>query len=184
MSKIKSPKFLLATLVLLAGWQSVPATVYYSKDEAFELAFGEGAAVESLPVFLTDEQAAAIEKTAQVKLDSKLFTFHVGKRGDQLLGYAAIESHNVRTQQETVLIVLTPKGELSRVEMLAFHEPPEYQPPAKWFERLYRRPLEDLRLDHGVDAISGATLSSRAAVDGVRKVLTIYRLALAEEKDR
>jgi len=179
MPKIKSPRILLATL--LAVWQSVPATVYYSKDEAFELAFGQGAAVESLPVFLTDDQAAAIEKTAQVKLDSKLFTFHVGKRGDQVLGYAAIESHNVRTQPETVLIVLTPRGELNRIEMLAFHEPPEYQPPARWFEKLYRRPFEDLRLNQGVDAISGATLSSRATVDGVRKVLAIYRLAFKEE---
>jgi hypothetical protein len=182
MSDIKSPKILFATLSLLVFWQTVPATVYYSKEEAFELAFGQGAAVESLPVFLTDEQAAAVEKAAQAKLDSKLFTFHVGKRGNQVLGYAAIESHTVRTQPETVLIVLSPQGELSRVEMLAFHEPPEYQPPAKWFEKLYRRPLEDLRLNQGVDAITGATLSSRAAVDGVRKVLAIYRLALAEEK--
>jgi uncharacterized protein with FMN-binding domain len=82
------------------------------------------------------------------------------------------------------MIVLTPDGQLSRIEMLAFHEPPEYQPPARWFEKLYRRPLEDLRLNQGVDAISGATLSSRAAVDGARKVLAIYRLAVKEEINR
>jgi hypothetical protein len=175
-----------ATLLLLAclGLSFVAqATVFYSKEEAFELAFGKGAEVEPLAVFLTDEQAEAVEKLAQVKLDSKLYTLHVGKRGGQVLGYAAIESHNVRTQPETVMILLSPSGELSRVEMLAFHEPPEYQPPARWFERLYRKPIADLRLNQGVDGISGATLSSRASLDGIRKVMAIYQVALKEGKN-
>ncbi len=170
-------------LFLLALASTSQATVFYSKEEAFELAFGAGAEVESLAVFLTDEQSEQIEKTAQVKLDSKLYTFHVGKRGGQILGYAAIESHNVRTQPETVMILLSPTGELIRVEMLAFHEPPEYQPPARWFERLYRRPLAELRLNQGVDGIAGATLSSRASLDGIRKVLAIYLIALKEGKN-
>jgi len=159
------------------------ATVFYSKEEAFELAFGKGAEVEPQALFLTDEQVDAIEKLAQVKLDSKLYTLHVGRRGGQVLGYAAIESHNVRTQPETVMILLSPTGELARVEMLAFHEPPEYQPPARWFERLYRRPLGELRLNQGVDGISGATLSSRASLDGIRKVLAIYQVAVREGKN-
>lgn len=173
----------IASIVFLS-WlalaNAAQATVYYSKDEAMELAFGQGAEVEPLSLFLTDEQAAEIEKIALAKLDSNLFTFHVGKRGGQVLGYAAIESHNVRTQPETVLIVLSPTGELVRVEMLAFHEPPEYQPPARWFERLYKRPAGDLRLGQGVDGIAGATLSCRASVDGIRKVLAIYQVAVKQ----
>lgn len=177
----KTARVFFLLFLILAN--TVSATVYYSKDEAFELAFGEGAEIESKPVFLSDEQAAEIEKAAQVKLESKLFALHVGKRGGQLLGYAFIESHNVRTQPETVLIVLSPTGELTRVEMLAFHEPPEYQPPARWFEKLYRRPLEELRLNQGVDGIAGATLSSKASLDGVRKAMALYRIALKEEKN-
>lgn len=175
------------TSILFLSWLGLAsvaqATVFYSKEEAFELAFGKDAEVESLPVFLTDEQAERIEKAAQAKLDSKLYTLHVGKRGGQVLGYAAIESHNVRTQPETVMILLSPTGELARVEMLAFHEPPEYQPPARWFERLYKRPLTELRLGQGVDGISGATLSSRASLDGIRKVMAIYQIALKEGKN-
>ncbi len=170
-------------LALLALAGVTQATVFYSKDEAFELAFGKDAAVEPVSLFLTDEQAEKIEKIAQVKLDSKLYSLHVGKRGGQVLGYAAIESHNVRTQPETVMIVLSPVGELVRVEMLAFHEPPEYQPPARWFERLYKRPLQDLRLGQGVDGISGATLSSRASLDGIRKVMAVYQVAVKEGKN-
>jgi hypothetical protein len=171
---------LLALIFILALSPAASGTVYYSKEEAFELAFGEGSEVEQIPVFLTDEQAAAIEKTAKTKLDSRLFTFYAGKRQGQALGYAALESHTVRTQPETMMIVLSPSGELVRAEILAFHEPPEYQPPARWFERLYRRPESELYLNQGIDGISGATLSSRAALDSIRKVMAIFRVAFRE----
>ncbi len=174
--------FILPLLLAIAMLSPVAlGMVYYSKEEAFELAFGKGAEVESLPVFLTDEQAAEIEKTAQSKLDGKLFTFYVGKKQGQILGYAALESHTVRTQPEMLMVVLAAGGELARAEILAFHEPPEYQPPARWFERLYKRPLEDLHLNRGIDGISGATLSSRAALDSIRKVMAVYKIALREE---
>ena len=175
-------KLILWFLSVLALASAANATVFYSKEEAFELAFGAGAEVEPLPIFLTDEQTEQIEKTAQVKLDSKLYTLHVGKRGGHVLGYATIESHNVRTQPETVMILLSPTGQLQRVEMLAFHEPPEYQPPARWFERLYGKPIGDLRLNQGVDGIAGATLSSLASLSGIRKVMAIYQIAMKEGK--
>ena len=155
------------------------STVFYSKEEAFELAFGAGSQVENLAVFLTDEQQAAIEKLARVKLDSQLYTFYQGMKNGQLLGYAAIESHTVRTQPETLLIVLSPKGELVKSEILAFHEPPEYKPSAAWFATLVRKPVDTLRLNKGVDAISGATLSVRASLDGIRKALAVYQVAVA-----
>ena len=166
-------------LVWLGLFGPVSAEVYYSKEEAFELAFGKDAEIEHLSLFLTDEQVSTIEKMAQVKLDSQLFTFYEGRRHGQTLGYAAIESHTVRTQPETLLIVLSPRGELVKSEILAFHEPPEYKPAAAWFERLYHRPVSELRLNQGVDAISGATLSSKASLDGIRKTLAVYTIAVA-----
>lgn len=179
----KSEKFfcLLLAAALLGAAAPSPAwaTVYYSKEEAFELAFGAGATVETIPVFLSDAQVTTIEKTAGTKLDSQLFTFYVGKRGAETLAYAAIESHTVRTHPETLLVVLSPKGELEKIEVLAFHEPPEYQPPARWFAQLLHKPLERLRLGDGFDAISGATLSSHAALGSARKVLAIYGVAFS-----
>lgn len=168
-------------LFWLLAWFSAGslATVYYSKQEALELAFGEQAQVEMLPLFLSDEQRVAIEHLAQVSLDSNLYTFYVGKRDDQVLGYAAIETHTVRTKPETLLIVLDAEGRLRQIEVLAFHEPPEYQPASQWFTRLLSVPLEEMRLGGGVDGISGATLSARAALDSVRKVLAIYQIAVA-----
>ncbi len=159
------------------------ATIFYSKNEAMELAFGAGTQIEPLSLFPDENQTAKIQQDAKVKLDSGLFTFYVGKKQDKILGYAAIETSTVRTKPETLMIVLTPDGELSSVVTLAFHEPPEYQPPQGWFEKLYKRPLADMDFNKGVDGISGATLSTRAAINSIRKVMAIYQV-MVKNKDQ
>jgi hypothetical protein len=164
-------------LGLALGVGDAAAVVYYAKDEAFELAFGADAVIEPRPLFLTDEQVAAIETKAKVKLESQLFTFYEGQRAGKVLGYAVLESHNVRTQAETLMLVLSPRGELTKAVMLAFHEPPEYKPPDRWYDGLVGKPATELVLNHGVDGVSGATLSVRAALDSVRKVVTLYQIS-------
>ncbi|ABA59414.1 hypothetical protein Noc_2972 [Nitrosococcus oceani ATCC 19707] len=165
--------------VLVAG--NAIGTIYYGKKEALELAFGKGAQVEILSLFLTDSQVEEIEQLARAKLESKLFTFYVGRNEGELLGYAAIESHTVRTKPETLLIILTSRGELDKIYTLAFHEPPEYQPPQRWFAQLYHRQITELNLNYGIQGITGATLSSRAAVSSARKVLAIYQVVIKEK---
>jgi FMN-binding domain len=155
------------------------ATVFYSKEEAFELAFGKGAEIVDHQVFLTDEQTVQIEQLAKTKLDSQLYTFFEARRSGQILGYAVIESHTVRTQPETLLIALSPKGELMKSEILAFHEPPEYKPSSAWFATLIGKPVNDLRQNQGVDGISGATLSVKASLEGIRKALAVFQIAMA-----
>jgi hypothetical protein len=171
----------LAFLLAILAAPNANSTIYYSKKEALELAFGKEALVEARSFFLTDAQITQVERIARIKLDSKLYTFYAGKRQDVLLGYAAIESHIVRTKPETLMIVLTPVGQLDRIYLLAFHEPPEYQPPERWFAQLYSRPLVDLELNRGVDGISGATLSSRSALGSARKVLALYQVLIAQK---
>lgn len=165
-------------LTLVATATPTLSGVFYSKNEAMELAFGKDAQVESQSLFPDEQQTASIEQQAKIKLDSGMLTFYVGKQQDKILGYAAIESITVRTKPETLMIVLTPEGELRNVTTLAFHEPPEYQPPERWFEQLYKKPLAELDFNKGVDGIAGATLSTRADISSIRKVMATYQVMI------
>jgi len=158
-------KLLVLFLLLLSGITPSFAQIFYSKNEAIELAFGKGVQVELLSLFPDEQQVTQIEQSARIKLESGLFTFYTGKDQGKSLGYAAIETITVRTKPETLMIVLNPDGELSKVYTLAFHEPPEYQPPQMDFNK-------------GVDGISGATLSTRAAISSIRKVMAIYQVMI------
>ncbi|TXL16502.1 FMN-binding protein [Methylococcaceae bacterium HT3] len=158
------------------------AKIYYSKQEAMELAFGSEATVEMMSLFLTDSDVEKIQQLARVKVDSALFTFYVGKKAGELIGYAAIETHKVRTKPETLLIVLNAQGQLTQVQTLAFHEPPEYQPSQRWYAQMFNLPLEDISFRAKIQGISGATLSSRSAIDSVRKVLAVYQINVLEKQ--
>lgn len=171
--------FLVLSLLMAAPGY---AKIYYSKQEAMVLAFGEDAKVEMMSLFPSKDNIKRIQQLARAKLDSPLFTFYVGKKSGEILGYAAIETHNVRTKPETLLVVLDAQGKLSQVHTLAFHEPPEYQPPRRWYDQLFNLPLSELNFGAGVQGISGATLSSRAALSSVRKVLAVYQVSVAEKQ--
>lgn len=182
MSIAECLKRLLPALILLSTAYPSHAKVYYSKSEAMEIAFGKNAEIENLPLFPSDEDIAKIEQLAQVKLDSKMFTFYVGRQQNQVVAYAAIETRTVRTKPETLLIVLEPDGTLRGVTTLAFHEPPEYEAPQRWFEQLAKKTMDELSFASGVQAISGATLSTRSALDSVRKVLAFYQVMIKEKQ--
>ena len=148
-----------------------------------KLAFGDDASVELLSLFPSTEQATEIERLAKVKLESKMFSFYVGKKQDQIIGYAAIESHNVRTKPETLLVVLDPQGNLRQVVTLAFHEPPEYLPPERWFSQLINHTLDELSFGKDIQGVTGATLTTRATLDSARKVLAVFQVMLKPAKN-
>ena len=67
--------------------------------------------------------------------------------------------------------------------MLAFLEPRQYLPPARWFGQLIGKELGPaLSLDGEVRNLAGATLSARASVRSARRALALQRV-LGERAD-
>ncbi|MEQ1528740.1 MAG: FMN-binding protein [Methylococcales bacterium] len=184
MIKINRYKLLLCFFMLAIAAPQSFAKIFYSKNEALELAFGKDAQVEMVSLFPDEQQLAKIQELAKTKLESGMFTFYMGKSQDKVLGYVAIESATVRTKPETLMIVLTPEGDLRNITTLAFHEPPEYQVPERWFEKLYNRALADMDFNKGIDGISGATLSTRSALSSVRKVMALHQVMIKEQSKK
>jgi len=164
--------------------RSAGATVFLAKDEALALAFPGAERIEERVFILTDAQKAEVERQARAPLESQLWTIHVGWKGAEVLGYAVIDSHVVRTMPETFMVVIDPKGTLRRVDVLAFHEPPEYLPTARWIEQFPGRGLDDnLKLGAGVQGITGATLSAQAMTAGVRRALALFTVLVQPAAD-
>lgn len=159
------------------------AKVFHSRSEALEIAFPEADRVEDESILLGDEQASRIEELAKSRLESRVVRIYTGYRDGELLGYAFIDVHNVRTLPEAFLVVLTPAGEVRSLRLLAFHEPLEYMPSARWYEQFEKKSLsEPLRLGGDVHGIVGATLSARATTDGVRRALALYRVVVQRDE--
>lgn len=131
--------------------------------------------------FLTEDQQKQVETLARTRLDSKLVTMYLGRRGEKLLGYAMIDAHTVRTLPEAVMVVLTPDGRVASTLILAFYEPLDYLPPERWLKQFDQARLTpDLRVGGRIAGITGATLTARAMAESVRKVLALYQVLIAK----
>ena len=171
----------LAIALTMTALPSLPgvalAKVFYSRNEALDMAFPDAERIQSEIHILADEQVARIERMAKGPLESKLVKIYTGFRGDEVVGYAVIDIHNVRTLPEAFMIVLDPEGRVRSLRMLAFHEPLDYMPAERWYAQFEARSLQEpLRVGGDVHGIVGATLSARATARGVRRALAFYEV--------
>ncbi|MCZ6670496.1 MAG: FMN-binding protein [Acidobacteria bacterium] len=157
------------------------AKVYLTQEEALAMVFADPGKVERKTAFLTRNQVLRIQEIAGVPVESKVITFYLGEKNGGGRTAAFFDTHTVRTLPETLLIVVDPEGKLEQVTVLTFLEPTDYLPRGKWYEQFDGKTLgKDLFLERGIHGITGASLTSRAAIRAVRRILAIHSV-LREE---
>ena len=172
----------LLILLVFAAPTSAFATVYHSRSEALELAFPSADRIESKTYILNPDQVERIQKSSRGEVESKLVKVYTGMKGDEVLGYAFIDTHTVRTMPEAFMVVLSPNGIVRSLRVLAFYEPREYQPNNRWYAQFEQVSAgQSLRVGGDIHGIAGATLSARATTRGVRRALAFYEILVASE---
>jgi Na+-translocating ferredoxin:NAD+ oxidoreductase RnfG subunit len=180
-SKASAAAGVVALLCTLLAPQA-SATVYASKQAALREAFPDADHIEEKSFILTTAQAQAIEARSQAPLERQIWTLYSARRGAELLGSAVIDVRTVRTLPEALLIVIAPDGSVRSLRILAFHEPSEYQPSARWLAQMDGKRLgPELHLKREIHTIAGATLSSQAVTRSVRTALALYQVLLAND---
>jgi transcriptional regulator of nitric oxide reductase len=178
MSSRRVPLALAVLALALSGRaDDALAKVFHSQEEALVLAFPAADRVDRKTYILSDTQVDAIESLSRSDVETRLVTLYTGWRGGELAGYAHIDVHRVRTKTEGLMVVLDPKGVVREVRVLAFHEPLDYLPSERWYTHFEGKTATDgLRIGRDVDAVAGATLTTRAAADGVRRMLAYFEV--------
>ena len=81
----------------------------------------------------------------------------------------------VRTLRQVLMVVVDPEGKIRRVELLAFAEPTEFIPNARWYGQFVGKALDEtLSLKRDIKGVTGATLTARATTQAVRRVLATH----------
>jgi len=150
------------------------APAFATQPQALAEAF-PGARIERRAFVLTPAEVAAVESRARVRLGTRLATVYAGWHGDTLAGAAFFDSRTVRTMPALLMVVVAPDTTVARVDVLAFHEPPDHRPPARWLGLFAHHRLNDrLWPDADIRNLSGASLSTRAVTESVRLALALY----------
>lgn len=165
----------------LADARSGAGNVFLTVEEALELAF-PGCKVERSTVYLDKDRQKRVSELAKRPFDTGVVFPYVATREGVLVGTAYFDTHRVRSLRETLMLVVSPKGEIARIELLAFAEPKEYIPRPSWYEQFAERELDDaLELGRAIRSVRGATLTARATTDCARRTLALHR-ALEEKR--
>lgn len=171
--------------VLVAAFLTImtPAwgKVLRSREEALALAFPGAERVETRLFTLTAEEAKQAATRSSTQITSQQVTMYVGRQGGEILGYAFLDTRNVRTLPGAFLVVISPAGAVQKVMVVAFHEPEEYLPPERWLQQFEHQPLgPELQLHRSIHGIAGATLSSQAVTNAVRASLALFHILIQE----
>ncbi len=136
-----------------------------------------GAEVEVKNIVITEEQKRRIEKLARSPLDTRLISIYLVKVKGRVVAYGYVDTHRVRTHNESVLFVINPEGRMELVEVLSFNEPLEYMADKNWLA-LFKGMLhpEDARLGRKVPNMTGATLTARAITRAATRALAIWKV--------
>ncbi len=169
----------LAALIVPEGAE---AKVFASQNQALREAFPEATRIERDSRIIGKRDLAQIAKITNADDLARVVVLHTAWRDDEVLGYAHIDVHNVRTKPEAFMVVLTPSGTVRSVRVLAFHEPLDYLPTDRWYSQFAGKTRKDrLRVGNDVHGVVGATLSTRAAAEGVKRMLAYYEVLIRSE---
>jgi len=166
-------------LLLLVLIIELSAKKLNSPYEVMKYSFGPDVEVVKKNIILKKSQALSIQKSAKVKLNSKIFRYFKAVRNSEIIGYGILINRKVRSKNAVVLYMIDTNSTLKGIEIIAFNEPEEYITSKKWnalFEGTSTQ--SNLYLGKGIPTITGATLSARTVTDGSRIASAFYNEVL------
>lgn len=175
--KLMKSIFKLITLLFLT---QLHAQVLISPVDAMQESYGVDAKISKKNILLTKSKFSNVQKSAKVKLNTKIYRIFTASKDENILGYGILINRKVRSKNAVVLYLIQNDTLLS-IEIVAFNEPLEYLPTQKWnkqFEGIKTDKM--LQLNRDIPSISGATLSARTVTDGSKVAFAIYHELLKD----
>ncbi len=156
------------------------AKVYLSVEQAQHAMFGD-AAMTQAPVVLTDDQQDKLHDASSVSL--KFDGHRIWKVAGG--GWFVVDQVVGKHEMITYAVGIDAAGKVKDVEILEYLESYGYEVADESWRRQFVGKTADapLKLNKDITNISGATLSSKHITDGVKRVMTMYDLALKLPRD-
>ena len=162
------------------AWPAYAAD-YLSVAQAQTLLFPAAKSFAEQPLKLNDEQRDRIKAASGLRQRWEEQKVWRAERDGQLQGWFVIDEVIGKHEFITYATAISPDGKVLGVEILSYRETHGGQVrEANWRKTLVGKTVVDrFKLDEDVPNISGATLSCRNVMDGVKRMLVIHKLYLA-----
>ena len=112
---------------------------------------------------------------------AKLYARYIATRSGVVIGRSYVDTHEVRTKKQSLLVSLNESGRVRRIDVTVFLEPPEYIAKPSWMRQFNNKALDrDLAIQRLIQPIAGATLTAHAVNQAVRRVMAIDQVLTAD----
>ncbi len=171
-----------AVFALVFAASDVGADQTFLKEaDAPKAMFPTATSVERGTLDLTETEVKTLSQTLARRIDSARYPFIAVRKDGQLLGTIFVLDVVGQSRPITFAVAVTPDGAVTDMEVLVYREPQGEQIQEARFRRQFngKRLKDPVALGRDIDAISGATISSRAATYAVRKGLALSEILRA-----
>ena len=160
------------------------AADYLTAAEAQQLLFPEVTEFVSTPVTLSAEHKKIIKQRSGLRQRWDEQAVWRVERDGEFAGWFIVDNVIGKHEFITYGVGLSPDGEVVGIEIMSYRETHGDQVrEAEWREHFVGKTLGDqFKLDKDVPNISGATLSSRNLLDGVKRLLVLQQVVLGDER--
>jgi len=162
-------------IVMIVPAPVVAGQSYLSEADAPRAIFPEGR--ESVPrtLDLTDADVVGLSKALGRRIDARRYSYLEVKTEKGLAGYIFILDVIGESRPITFVVGVAADGDLRDIQVMVYREPQGEAIQEKRFRKQFvgKRTKDPITLDKDIDAISGATISSRSATFAARKGLLL-----------
>ena len=158
----------------------VPAPVlggqsYLHEADAARAIFSESTASTRRKLELSDAEVAALSKALGRRVDARSYPYLEVRSEKGTVGFIFMLDVIGESLPITFAIGVTADGALQDVQVMVYREPQGEAIQEKRFRKQFvgKRSKDPITLDKDIDAISGATISSRSATFAARKGLLL-----------
>lgn len=170
-------RYFLPTTVLVAP---LYAQDYLSIEQAQQILFPSATHFIDNALVLSDEQKRQIKQLSGLKQRWDKQRIWRAASTEKSLGWFIVDEVIGKHEFITYGVALSPDGHVLGIEILSYRETHGGQVrDAQWRQYFVGKTLADpFKLDEDVPNITGATLSSRNVMDGVKRLLALQKTVL------
>jgi electron transport complex protein RnfG len=175
--KIMKRPFFLYFLFLIYGSlaAAAQAEVLMGREQALVQAYGQGREFVPRPLTLTASQVGALEKRLGARLLSPYCDLVEVRHSGRLEGLALVDEELGKHQPITFLISMDAKAHIRKIDLLVYRERYGGGVRSERFTNQFKgkSSADPLKITRDLDAVTGATISSKALSLGARKAVIL-----------
>ncbi len=165
----------LFTLVLLPD--AALSKVYLTQEKALKSAFPQADKIDKKILRLNKEQKDRISQKSGQPINFSYKSVYIAEKDGKRLGYAIVDQVKGKSSFIKYLVAIAPEGMIRNVLILSYRGTKGSDVRHERFRKQFigKRENDPLKLGVDIDAITTATISSRAITDGVRKLINFWQ---------